>query len=237
MRIRFTAVRLSPKLLRASVAGVDAADIREMAVPSYCHWNPLIRRLFWARLDSALTLASVSRGERVLDFGCGTGVLFPSLLALGADVIAVDTLLSPAREMSQGLSLPVQLVHSDDFAVWVSTNQAAVDCVLALDVLEHVGDAELIWLCEAFRGILRSGGRLVISGGTETRLYKLGRLLAGFRNEYHHRSILAADAVLRQRWERTRLIRLPPRPLPCGFFVARYVVRVPDEGVTSERSH
>ena len=67
----------------------------EMAVPSYCHKNPLIRSRFWKRQDRSLELAKLDPEETVLGFGCGCGVALPSLARHAKEVIAVD--LDPER--------------------------------------------------------------------------------------------------------------------------------------------
>ena len=65
----------------------------------------------------------------------------------------------------------------------------SLDYVVATDVLEHVPD---LGSCIAtFARLLRPAGLLVMSGPTETALYRLGRLLAGFagKEHYHHTDV------------------------------------------------
>ena len=44
-------------LVDASVPGMTAHDRDEMAIPSYLHWNPLIRWLMWRRYEVVAELA------------------------------------------------------------------------------------------------------------------------------------------------------------------------------------
>lgn len=196
-----------------------------MAVLSYCHPNPLIRWLFWSRLDAALALANVRAGERVLDFGTGAGVLLPSLSAAGARLTATDVQLDPARTLVAERRLDVQLVAANRQDDWFRAHSGTIDCIFALDVLEHLGDVELSQLVECFRSILGPRGRLVVSGPTESIAYAVGRFLAGFANEYHHRNVFDLDLLLRESFEAQASVRLPPRPLPQAFVVTRYVLR------------
>jgi 2-polyprenyl-3-methyl-5-hydroxy-6-metoxy-1,4-benzoquinol methylase len=216
------AERVSARVLREVASRLTVDQRAEMAVPSYCHWNPLIRWLFWARLDAALTLAALRPDDVVVDFASGTGVLLPSIRAAGASFIGTDLLPQPTEGMLRLTGLPGRTMTLDDFATWAAAHPRSVDCIFALDVLEHVDDAELVMWSTAFAALLRAGGRLITAGGTETTPYKLGRAVAGFKNDYHHRSILDADAVVRRTWTRDRAIFLPPRPLPRAWFVARY---------------
>jgi 2-polyprenyl-3-methyl-5-hydroxy-6-metoxy-1,4-benzoquinol methylase len=196
-----------------------------MAVPSYCHRNPLIRWLFWRRLDQAWRLAGVRPGEAVFDFGIGSGVLLPSLQPLARRVAGSDLHLAPAREMAAHLGMSVELVETGALAKWVAANGGRFDCVFALDVLEHVETAELRELSDLFRQLLGPKGRLIVSGPTETFAYRVGRKLAGFRNDYHHRTIYDIDAELGRQWNRASAVVAPPWPLPRAFLISRYQPR------------
>lgn len=217
--------RVARESLRAAAAGVPAAERAEMAIPSYTHANPLIRWLFWSRLDTALTIAGVSRGERVLDFGTGSGVLLPSLVATGAHVVATDVQLEPARALVAARELAVELLSVNEQDAWFRTNAGNVDCIFALDVLEHVPDDELSRLAECFRSALSPRGRLIVSGPTESIAYAVGRFLAGFANDYHHRNVSDIDRLLTRWFDAAARTGLPPRPLPRAFVVTRYVPR------------
>ena len=222
--IRVKAIRVSPPILMSATAGLTPAERNETAVPSYCHLNPLIRRLFWRRLDVAVGLSGLRAGESVLDFGTGSGLLLPTLHATAARVAATDIVIAPARSLAAAIGVEAELFPSDQFADWVQQHRSMFDCVFALDVLEHVEDAELLTLSSLFRRLLNERGRLIVSGPTESALYRLGRALAGFRNEYHHRNIFDISRVLEQEWAPQAAVFVPRRPLPRAFLVSRYVI-------------
>jgi hypothetical protein len=55
----------------------DSHQRDEMAAPSYLHRNPLIRWLFWQRLELAWQLLGKGPDWRGLDFGCGSACSCP----------------------------------------------------------------------------------------------------------------------------------------------------------------
>jgi 2-polyprenyl-6-hydroxyphenyl methylase/3-demethylubiquinone-9 3-methyltransferase len=94
------------------------------------------------------------RGARVVDLGCGGGLLARAMLAGGASVVGIDlshASLRAAREHLDGSSLFVQ---GDASRAPVSTGCA--DLVLLADILEHMIDPAAA-LREAAR-LLRPGG-------------------------------------------------------------------------------
>jgi 2-polyprenyl-3-methyl-5-hydroxy-6-metoxy-1,4-benzoquinol methylase len=159
----------------------------------------------------------------VLDFGTGSGILLPSLHAHAAEVSATDLDVSPAQTLVNILGLPTHIVPPEGFAAWRAENAGRIDLIMALDVFEHASADELPVVSKELHALLAPGGRLVVSGPTETPMYKLGRFIAGFRNVYHYRNIFDIDAQLQACWmaEETRFL---PR-LPRAFLLARYVSR------------
>lgn len=217
-----TAVRVSPAELRAATAVLAPADRAEMAVPSYSHWNPLIRWLFWWRLDSAVRLAELRPGAAVFDYGTGSGILLPTLASVAKRIVATDIELAPSRATAAARSIEVEFVELPALRQFVATNHATLECIFALDVLEHVETEELRDLSTSFRSLLRPGGRLIVSGPTESAAYKVGRALAGFKNEYHHRNIFDIDRTLLADWRVTTRTFIPRFPLPRAFVITRY---------------
>ncbi len=218
-----SASRIPSSQLLEVTASIPQADREEMAVPSYSHSNPLIRWLFWKRLDVALDLAQLRPNEAVLEFGIGSGVLLPSFRARGQSrMTGVDIELRPSRTMGERLGIPVELVGATEFTDWARQNERAFDTIFALDVLEHVEVDELERLSKTFVTLLRPGGSLIVSGPTESLAYKVGRFVAGFKNHYHHRNIFDIEQVLERSWEPDSVRRLPSFPLPQAFSITRY---------------
>lgn len=197
--------------------------VNETAVPSYTHANPLIRRLFRKRLETALALAGIGTAERVLDFGTGSGILLASLVRVAGHVAATDLDVTPARQMVAELGVPVEIVEHAEFPAWAADHAGRLDVIMALDVFEHFTSDELATVSAQLRSLVAAGGRLVVSGPTESTAYRIGRRIAGFRNTYHYRSVFDIDAQLREHW-RPQASRFIPR-LPRAFLLTSYVLR------------
>jgi len=171
-----------------SQLGEEVTD--EMALPSYLRGNALSRFVFWRKLAVVLRIAKLQPRMRVLDFGCGSGVLLPSLARDGREVFATDLVLDIAREVVSGLSLShVNLLPADHWQTHVA--DGSLDLVVAANVLEHIEDRRTLLRC--LEAKLRPHGRLIISGPTENALYRLGRRLVGFSGHYH---VAHVDQVL-----------------------------------------
>jgi 2-polyprenyl-3-methyl-5-hydroxy-6-metoxy-1,4-benzoquinol methylase len=169
----------------------EPGRLDEIGFPAYTHANPLINWLFWKRLQTVINY--VERGgpyDRVLDFGCGSGVMLPFLADICREVVATDIDLLPLENMKRHIPLApnVQVCDLSQNAV-SELPGASFDLIIALDVLEHVGDLSGT-LADLLR-LLKRPGQMIISGPTENALYQLGRKLAGpeYSGDYHKRSI------------------------------------------------
>ena len=205
------AIRTSRQFIRDVVSStpavVDERARDEMAIPSYLHANPLVRWLMWKRLDAIVTFADLDGSEAVLDFGCGLGLLLPTIGQRARLALATDLFPDYAKSLSERLGLKIPFPLSLD-----EVPRASLDLIVAADVLEHVDDPEL-YLRE-FAHRLRCGGRVIISGPTETSLYRLGRLVAGFggKAEYHHTNIDSlVDTATRCGYKAVRMRQVPTK--------------------------
>ncbi len=117
--------------------------------------NPL--RLQFIRSHAGLS------GKRVIDVGCGGGILSEGLAQAGADVTGIDLggeLLAVAREHARegGLSIDYQQVSVEELA---ERQPASFDHVTCMEMLEHVPDpASVVRACAR---LVKPGGRLFFS--------------------------------------------------------------------------
>jgi SAM-dependent methyltransferase len=128
---------------------VDAEQLERLADHEEWYWWHRGRQTIVRRLLERYAPA----GARILDVGCGTGATTAELRAFG-DVRGLDAETAALRR-ARARGLPVVRGSAQRLPV----RDAAVDVVVALDVLEHLDDDRL-GLSEILRA-LRPGGLLL----------------------------------------------------------------------------
>lgn len=117
-------------------------------------------------LRQRFLLEHVGAGDRVLDVGCGEGLLASELARAGAHVVGIDVAEEPLRRArARHPELDLRLVDGE--GPW-GLPDAGFDVVWAGEVIEHVADTAA-WLSEV-RRVLRPGGRLLLSTPAHGRL-------------------------------------------------------------------
>ena len=118
--------------------------------------NPL--RLEW--IDSLVPL----KGKRVLDVGCGGGILADSMARKGANVLGID-LASKALKVAQLHALEAQthnVQYQEISAEKLALEQAgSFDVVTCMEMLEHVPDPSLV--VKACAVLVKPGGHVFFS--------------------------------------------------------------------------
>jgi 2-polyprenyl-6-hydroxyphenyl methylase/3-demethylubiquinone-9 3-methyltransferase len=139
-------------------ANADPAELQRFSDIAHRWWDPQgsmrpLHELNPLRLDWIDRLASLA-GKRVLDVGCGGGVLAESMAARGAQVTGIDLaskLLKVAElhALESGISVDYRLSSAEEFA-HAGGEVGRYDVVTCMEMLEHVPDpASVVRACAA----------------------------------------------------------------------------------------
>src|SRR6202049_3035832 len=163
---------------------VDPAEIAKFSKLSAEWWNPdgkmaplhkinplrltYIRAPPCGKFDRTVKSLACLSGLRILDIGCGAGLLCEPFTRLGAQVIGVDPsatniAAAPLPADTGNLSIDYRCTTAEEMDV-----RERFDIVLAMEVVEHVSDVGMfLSRCAA---MLKPGGVMLIS--TLTRNWK-----------------------------------------------------------------
>ena len=175
-------------------------QIEESCVPSYLHHNAAAAAIAWWRLFVAVRFfRRFGAAGPALDFGAATGELGH---LLGPEVfyefVEIDEVL--ARTVTETIPRAIRLRLEDLPARRYGT-------IFALDSLEH--NENVPELVDRLVAALAPSGVLIVSGPSESALYRLGRRLAGFHGHYHHTNIDDIECVIAARMHRVGSTTVP----------------------------
>jgi 2-polyprenyl-6-hydroxyphenyl methylase / 3-demethylubiquinone-9 3-methyltransferase len=151
----------------ADTLNASAAELSKFGALASRWWDPQgpqrpLHELNPTRLAYVQRHAAL-RGARVLDLGCGAGLLAEAMAAAGAEVVGIDLapeLIEVARLhlFESGHTVDYRLQSAEGLA---AAEPAGFDLVACMEMLEHVPDpASVLRACAA---LLKPGGRLVLS--------------------------------------------------------------------------
>jgi 2-polyprenyl-6-hydroxyphenyl methylase/3-demethylubiquinone-9 3-methyltransferase len=148
------------------MANVDSSELEKFASRAAEWWDPrgafrTLHDINTLRLDYIAARVSLP-GLRVLDVGCGGGLLAEGLAARGARVVAIDmapeNIEAAKQHASPALGLDYRCVAVEELAAEAPGQFDAVTC---LEMLEHVPDPQSI--VAACADALRPGGTAFFS--------------------------------------------------------------------------
>jgi 2-polyprenyl-6-hydroxyphenyl methylase/3-demethylubiquinone-9 3-methyltransferase len=121
-----------------------------------------ITRQIAAEFGRDLTKARPFEGLRILDIGCGGGLLSEPMARLGATVVGADAAernIPVAQVHAEAQGLEIDYRHTTAEALAAAGE--SFDVVLAMEIVEHVADpAAFVATC---RDLLRPGGLIIAS--------------------------------------------------------------------------
>jgi 2-polyprenyl-6-hydroxyphenyl methylase/3-demethylubiquinone-9 3-methyltransferase len=150
-------------------ANVDAGELGKFATLAHHWWDPEsamfgpLHRMNPLRLDWIERMAGGLAGKRVVDVGCGGGILTEAMAERGAQALGIDLgdkALGVARlhQLETGAVVDYRLVSAEALA---AEAPASFDVVTCMELLEHVPEpAPIIGACAT---LAKPGGVVVVS--------------------------------------------------------------------------
>ena len=157
---------------QSSPGNVDRAEIDKFSALAQGWWDPRgasrpLHELNPLRLQYVQRIAAAAgqpfAQRRIVDVGCGGGILSESMARSGARVLGID-LAAPLIEVAElhaaeaGITLDYRLVAAESLA---GEQPGAFDLVTCMEMLEHVPDPAAT--LGALATLVRPGGDVIVS--------------------------------------------------------------------------
>jgi len=149
--------------VNAQAPNADPSELAKFSALAHRWWDPTsefrpLHEINPLRLAHIERLAGGLAGKRVLDVGCGGGILAEAMAAKGAAVTGIDLAEKPLKvamlhRLEVGSATDYRLVSAEDLA---RESPGAFDLVTCMEMLEHVPDPA---------STVRACGELVKPGG------------------------------------------------------------------------
>ena len=132
----------------SETVNADPAELAKFSELAHRWWDPEsefrpLHQINPLRLDWIYAQCGGLGGKRVLDVGCGGGILADSMARRGADVTGID-LATKALRVAQLHALETQTPHVNYREISVESlaeeQPASFDVVTCMEMLEHVPD-------------------------------------------------------------------------------------------------
>jgi 2-polyprenyl-6-hydroxyphenyl methylase / 3-demethylubiquinone-9 3-methyltransferase len=159
-------VRLN-RLWRSNMTNVDQDELRKFSDLAHRWWDPSSEfrplhtinpvRLAWIEQSTGV------RGKRVLDVGCGGGILAEAMAAKGAEVTGIDLAekalaVAKLHCLESGVTVDYRAISAEALA---AEAPARFDVVTCMEMLEHVPQPGLV--VAACATLVKPGGAVFFS--------------------------------------------------------------------------
>lgn len=149
-------------------ANVDHAEIKKFEALAERWWDKTsefkpLHDINPLRVDYIEKHTGGVRGKKVLDIGCGGGILSDALAQAGAEVMGIDMGEAPLNvaklhQLDSGQSVDYKQITAEQLA---TTHAGQFDIVTSLEMLEHVPDPSSV--IKACRTLVKPDGHVFFS--------------------------------------------------------------------------
>ncbi|MGZ5597079.1 MAG: bifunctional 2-polyprenyl-6-hydroxyphenol methylase/3-demethylubiquinol 3-O-methyltransferase UbiG [Usitatibacter sp.] len=149
-------------------SNVDPTELAKFSALAHRWWDPTsefrpLHEINPLRLSHIERLAGGLGGKRILDVGCGGGILAEAMAAKGATVTGIDLADKPLKvamlhRMESGSGVDYRLVSAESLAAEMP---GAFDVVTCMEMLEHVPDPPSV--VRACASLVKPGGLVFFS--------------------------------------------------------------------------
>lgn len=217
-------------------ANVDPAEIEKFNAMASRWWDPEgdfkpLHKINPLRVQFIDQHGAGLTGKKILDVGCGGGLLTEAMAQAGGQITGIDMspeALSVARlhALESQLTIDYQQITAEEFA---SLHAGSFDLVTCLEMLEHVPDPAAV--VKACAQLVKPGGKVVFSTLNRTLKAKLlGIYLAEYVLQWlpkgtHDAAKFIRPSELVRAAENTGLVAnamtgIHYNPLTSGFFLS-----------------
>ncbi len=129
------------------MSNADQAELDKFSQLAHRWWDPNsefkpLHDINPLRLEWIASLSGGIAGKRVIDVGCGGGILSESMALHGAQVTGIDLADKPLKvaklhQLESGVQVDYRLIAAEDLA---AAEPESFDVVTCMEMLEHVPD-------------------------------------------------------------------------------------------------
>ncbi|MEM9837596.1 MAG: bifunctional 2-polyprenyl-6-hydroxyphenol methylase/3-demethylubiquinol 3-O-methyltransferase UbiG [Pseudomonadota bacterium] len=162
-----------------SATTIDADEVQKFERIAAEWWDPLgkfkplhkfnpvrlglIRDALCAHFERDRFAREPLKGVRLLDIGCGGGLVSEPMARLGAEVVGIDAAAGNVKTATvhaeqSGLTIDYRNTSAEDL---LASGEPQFDAVLTLEIVEHVADVELF--LKTASELVKPGGVLILA--------------------------------------------------------------------------